>query len=276
MDTCGGNKQKRNKYLKKIQTKYNEPPINFDEFYNTDISQLSACRHQLRYILCQCIVSMLIIDDSKKENMNNAICGLLRNFESKPEMLIEYFDCYFDLADKKYNTNVLNLILRISILPISDIANKYGNNMLAIYITYTQKLLWTPITGNGYTYRPIVQISILYSVAPRNQMKFIVQDIEQLKTEITTEMIQQCRDHTHVIWDMYMPKILKICNVCKSKENIRMCKCKQLFYCSVECQTIDWKQNHKHHCIYGPIGKKKEDEFMQSLIAKVMRQLDKL
>jgi hypothetical protein len=75
---------------------------------------------------------------------------------------------------------------------------------------------------------------------------------------------------------MYMPKILKICNVCKSKENIRMCKCKQLFYCSVECQTIDWKQTHKHHCIYGPIGKKKEDKFMQSLIAKVMRQLDKL
>ena len=276
MDTCGGNIRKRNRYLDKIRAKYKEPPINFDEFYNTDISQLSSCRHQLRYILCQCIVSMLIIDDSKKEHMNNSICGLLRNFESTPEMLIEYFDCYFDLADRKYNTNVLNLILRISIVPISDIANKYGNHMLAIYITYTQKLLWTPITGNGYTYRPIVQISILYSVAPRNQMKFIVQDIEQLKTEITTEMIQQCRDHTYVMWDMYMPKILKICNVCKSKENIRMCKCKQLFYCSVECQTTDWKENHKHYCIYGPIGKKKEYEFMQSLIAKVMRQLDKL
>lgn len=277
MDACGYNTKKRSKYLKKIQIKYNEPPIDFSKFYNTDISQLSACRHQLRYFLCQCIVSMLIIDESKIENMNNVIRILIHDFKSKPEMLIEYFDCYFDLADKVYNTNVLNQILRISILPISNVTHQYGiDMMLATYITHTQKLLWTPITGNGYTYRPIIQISILYAVATRNQMEFIVPDVEQLKTEITADVIRQCRDHARVMWDMYIPKKVKICNVCKSKDNIRMCKCKGVYYCSVECQTIDWKQNHKHHCIYGPIGKKKEDKFMQSLITKVMRQLDTL
>jgi len=38
------------------------------------------------------------------------------------------------------------------------------------------------------------------------------------------------------------------CNICKSKENLKLCsKCHSVSYCSVEHQKEDW-QKHKKNC----------------------------
>lgn len=39
----------------------------------------------------------------------------------------------------------------------------------------------------------------------------------------------------------------KFCQICKSKRNTKRCStCKQVFYCSIECQKKDFEKHKKH------------------------------
>ena len=45
----------------------------------------------------------------------------------------------------------------------------------------------------------------------------------------------------------------KLCSTCQAPEGStlkhKVCSaCKQAFYCSGECQKVDWKQGHKERC----------------------------
>ncbi|KAJ8264715.1 hypothetical protein GJAV_G00152940 [Gymnothorax javanicus] len=43
------------------------------------------------------------------------------------------------------------------------------------------------------------------------------------------------------------PMVAKLCNFCSQQGNFRCTRCKKTFYCSVACQTEDWKA-HRHVC----------------------------
>ena len=156
------------------------------------------------------------------------------------------------IIDNNDRFTIYNLSL-LSYFDINLLVTKNNDGWKEIKIYYNSEddvidIIIDTLLELKLEYKNISQNEILFDINYYNKCR----SIEKFFKYNNREILLENNYNSHIInnTNNYVCNYCKIEKLYKDRKQLKSCKCREVKYCSIACQSRDWKQDHKQNCKY--------------------------